>query len=145
MLSNLQKILMRIHCSYKILPFITTATGTFGGAGEANKVEVRFGASWNENVNLECALNLLNLNGLCEVVHIMGLGMIQFVGGQYTNKQVKSFWSLLSLEDREDLDDIGQVPLEDGQDLNLHQYHKTARKQSSLFTVPYLQGSHTVS
>lgn len=63
----------------------------------------------------------------------MGLGMIQFIGGQYTKKQVKSFWSLLSLEDREDLDDIGQVPLEDGQDLNLHQYRKTARKQSGMY------------
>ena len=112
---------------------VTEVQGRFGGAGEANKVEVRFGASWNENVNLECALNLLNLNGLCEVVHIMGLGVIQFVGGQYTKKQVKSFWSLLSLEDREDLDDIGQVPLEDGQDLNLHQYRKTARKQSGMY------------
>ena len=121
---------------------VTEVQGRFGGAGgtgEANKVEVRFGASWNENVNPECALNLLNLNGLCEVVHIMGLGVIQFVGSQYTKKQVKSFWSLLSLEDREDLDDIGQVPLEDGQDLNLHQYRKTAHspKEGIAFDIVF--------
>ena len=100
--------------------------GTGAGAGEGDTVEEKFGASWNENVNPECALDLLNLNGLCDIVQMMGLAVIQFVGDQYTEEQVKSFWSLLGLEDREDPEDLGQMPLEDGQDLNVHQYRKTA-------------------
>jgi hypothetical protein len=84
-----------------------------------SSVEARFGA-WSEEVNPECALDMLNLNGLCEVVFTMGLGVIQFVGDQYTEQQVKSFWALLGLEDA---DDAGAV-LVDGQDLP--QYRKTA-------------------
>ncbi len=92
-------------------------------SGNTDSIEGRFGA-WKEDVNPECALDMLNLNGLCEIVRSMGLGVIQFVGDQYTEEQVKSFWSLIGLEDRDDPDDIGKVPLQDGQDL--HQYRKTA-------------------
>lgn len=105
-------------------------------------VEARFGA-WNEDVNPDCALDMLNLNGLCEVVTIMGLGVIQFVGDQYTEEQVKSFWALLGLDDPDDPNDSGAVFV-DGQ--SLPQYRKTAHcpREGVAFDIVFTPNEYLV-
>jgi len=107
-----------------------------------SSVEARFGA-WNEDVNPDCALDMLNLNGLCEVVTIMGLGVIQFVGDQYTEEQVKSFWALLGLNDPDDPNDSGAV-FEDGQ--SLPQYRKTAHcpREGVAFDIVFTPNEYLV-
>lgn len=56
--------------------------------------------------NPECGLDMLNIDGLCEVVNAMKLGIIQFVGDQYTEEMVRSFWDLIGIGDGES----GEVP-----------------------------------
>lgn len=73
-----------------------------------------------DNSNPECGLDSLTLEGLCEVVSVMELSTITFVGDRYTEMQVKSFWELIGL----DADTSGQEELQEGQ--ILHSYRKTA-------------------
>ena len=56
--------------------------------------------------NPECGLDMLNIDSLCEVVNAMKLGIIQFVGDQYTEEMVRSFWDLIGIGDGES----GKVP-----------------------------------
>lgn len=112
---------------------------------EAGTVEGRFSA-WSEDVNPECALDLLNLNGLCEVVSVMQLGVIQFVGDRYTEEQVKSFWELLGLYDPNDPNsDIGKIALEDGESPP-NQYRKTAHcpKEGYAFDILFTPNEHLI-
>lgn len=60
--------------------------------------------SWTDG-NPECGLDMLNVHGLCEIVHAMKLGVVQFVGDEYTEEMVKSFWALLGIDDG----DLGEV------------------------------------
>jgi hypothetical protein len=59
----------------------------------------------------DCGLDMLNIAGLCEVMYSMKLSVIQFVGDEYTEEMVKSFWALLDLPDK---DDIGLQPNPEG-------------------------------
>ena len=74
------------------------------GAGNKSEPMGGRGRSWAD-VNPECDIDLLNREGLCEVMNAMKLSVLQFIGDQYTEKQVKSFWSLLDLDNR----DAGRV------------------------------------
>lgn len=51
---------------------------------------------WKEK-KPECELDLLNLVGLCEVVKVMKLSVLQFIGDEYTEDQVKQFLKEISL------------------------------------------------
>lgn len=75
-------------------------------------------SGWTE-LDPDCALDMLNINGLCAVVQTLGLSMIQFVGDAYTEEQVRSVWTLIGI----DATDLGQYELIDGQEL--HRYRKT--------------------
>eukprot|EP00559_Dactyliosolen_fragilissimus_P002329 CAMPEP_0184860998 /NCGR_PEP_ID=MMETSP0580-20130426/5784_1 /TAXON_ID=1118495 /ORGANISM="Dactyliosolen fragilissimus" /LENGTH=943 /DNA_ID=CAMNT_0027358319 /DNA_START=360 /DNA_END=3191 /DNA_ORIENTATION=+ len=66
--------------------------------------------SWKEPMD-ECELDLLNLDGLCEVMAAMKLHVIQFVGDEYTEEMVRSFWKLLKLPDA---DILGKESLQPG-------------------------------
>jgi len=59
----------------------------------------------------DCDLDLLNLEGLCDVIDSMKLHVLQFIGDEYTEEMVKSFWSLLGLPDA---DFSGKENLSDG-------------------------------
>jgi hypothetical protein len=56
--------------------------------------------AWSAD-NPECALDNLTVEGLCEVVNVMQLGVVQFVGDKYTEDQVRSFWNMLGIDDGE--------------------------------------------
>jgi len=51
---------------------------------------------WRED-NPECEMEFLTLEGLCEVVTMMQLTVIHFVGDKYTKDMLRSFWNLLNL------------------------------------------------
>jgi len=53
------------------------------------------GLSWKETAYPNCDLDMLNLEGLCQVVAAMGLERLYFVGDNLMSEQVASFWKMV--------------------------------------------------
>lgn len=103
-LSTNRNGLLRGSSAEDALPIEERQKGRSGGntGGEVD-VSGNF-RSWNDE-NPECDMDMLNIHGMCEVVHSMKLGVVQFVGDEYTEEMVKSFWQLLGIDDG----DVGKV------------------------------------
>ena len=103
------------------------------GSADGNKLKDMLGnfRSWTDN-NPECELDMLNVHGLCEVVHAMKLGVVQFVGDEYTEEMVRSFWALLGIDDG----DVGKVT---PSTTNPEKYRKTVHcpKEKISFDVAF--------
>jgi hypothetical protein len=88
---------------------------------------------WRE-MEPECELDLLNKDGLCEVVATMKLSVIQFVGDEYTEEMVRSFWALLGLPNPSD---SGKQPLEEGEPLERYRRTVECEIQRITFDVVF--------
>lgn len=111
------------------------------GKGDMNDLQRAPDApGWNEE-NKDCDLDLLNIDGLCEVMYSMKLSILQFVGDEYTEEMVKSFWKLLGLPDA---DDSGLQPYVSGQPVSPRRYRKTVhcQKQKYAFDIAFTTNDH---
>lgn len=97
-------------------------------------------SSWDETSDTECPMDLLNLQGLCEVMHIMKLTVIQFVGDEYTEEQVLNFWKLLNL----DVDDSGLLPEEAGFDYPRYRKEVFCEKEKYRFAIVFTPNERLV-
>jgi len=88
---------------------------------------------WTEE-DPECQLDLLNLAGLCEVVSLMKLTVVQFIGDQYTEDMVRSFWKLLDLPDA---DNPGKQPLKPGQRIPVYRKTVNCDKERITFDIVF--------
>ena len=88
---------------------------------------------WRE-IEPQCELDLLNKDGLCEVVATMKLSVIQFVGDEYTEEMVRSFWALLGLPNPTD---SGKQPLEEGEPLERYRRTVECEVQRITFDVVF--------
>jgi len=100
---------------------------------------------WTEE-NEDCNLDILNLVGLCQIMAVMKLSVIQFVGDEYTRDMVISFWKLLGLPDA---DNPG---LEPNTGNGLPSYRKTVtcfahddNKDNYLFDVVFTPNENLVT
>jgi len=57
--------------------------------------------AWNEDAFQDCKFDMLNLDGLCDIVHKMDLSRIFFVGDKLQSDMVSSFWNLLQENQRD--------------------------------------------
>lgn len=76
------------------------------GVGGATDDSTDESSGWVDGGEPGCELTLMSLKGLCEVVNVMKLGVLQFVGDEYTEEMVKIFWSYIGLPDP---DNAGKV------------------------------------
>lgn len=97
---------------------------------------------WQESDH-DCDLDMLNVEGLCEVMHSMKLSILQFVGDEYTEEMVLSFWKLLGVPDA---DVSGLQPYVPGQPAHPRKYLKTieCQKEKYKFDIAFTTNDHLV-